>query len=205
MAASELNTPTEPATPPVPPLSWPHRSPHGSNVVPDSISSGTIPIEVQPPSRPTSIISPTQEDVMLLSPNSRLLQLGSNPSTHVQPTQLLSPRSLSQYQHRLESEQPGFVPVIPDMLDGDEGIQLMNFGAPGFVPISIVKTNTSEVSSQSTAESDRRCQGRGGGGGRGGLEDLWSICIVVVDDLRPRGSVIVCSTPDADAEDTNIW
>ncbi|KNZ77809.1 Reticulocyte-binding protein 2 like protein [Termitomyces sp. J132] len=143
-AASELNTPTEPATPPVPPLSWPNRSPHGSSVASGSISSGTIPIEVQPPSRPTSIISPTQEDVMLLSPNSRPLQLGSNPSTQVQPTQLLSPRSPFQYQRRLESEQPGFTPVIPDMLDGDEGIQLMNFGTPGFVPISIVKTNTSE-------------------------------------------------------------
>ncbi|KAG5333219.1 hypothetical protein C0989_006067, partial [Termitomyces sp. Mn162] len=164
-AASELNTPTEPATPPVPPLSWPNRSPHGSSVASGSISSGTIPIEVQPPSRPTSIISPTQEDVMLLSPNSRPLQLGSNPSTHVQPTQLLSPRSPFQYQRRLESEQPGFTPVIPDMLDGDEGIQLMNFGTPGFVPISIVKTNTSEGSSQSTGESDRRYQGRRSAGG----------------------------------------
>ncbi|KAH0579958.1 hypothetical protein H2248_002778 [Termitomyces sp. 'cryptogamus'] len=57
------------------------------------------------------------------------------------------------------------MPVIPDMLDGDEGIQLINFGSPGFVPISIVKTNTSEGSSQSTAESDRRYQGRRAAGG----------------------------------------
>ncbi|KAG5725403.1 hypothetical protein E4T56_gene8850 [Termitomyces sp. T112] len=51
--ASELNTPTEPATPPVPQLSWPNRSPHGSSVASGSISSGTIPIGVQPLSRPT--------------------------------------------------------------------------------------------------------------------------------------------------------
>ncbi|KAG6868436.1 hypothetical protein C0993_002755 [Termitomyces sp. T159_Od127] len=170
-AASEvghfwLNTPTEPATPPMlQPLTWPNLSPHGSNGQPGSMSSGTIPIEIQPPSRPTSLVSPTNEDVMFLSPNSRPLQLRPNHQSQTQAQapspQQPTPRSPYQYQRRLESEQPGFVPVIPDVLDGDDGIpRLMNFGTPGFIPVSITRTNTSEGSSRSTAESERRDKGR---------------------------------------------
>ncbi|KAG6830147.1 hypothetical protein H0H92_002011 [Tricholoma furcatifolium] len=146
------DTPTEPATPPSP-RGLDSRSPYGANSVQGSVSSGTIGIDVVPPSGPGSPIhiDPAQ-DRAFLSPMSRPAELAPDPQP--QPRRPEPP-----------SEPPGG-PVIPDMLDNDgDGLgHLMNFGfgtPAGFIPMAIRTSSEASSSSERGSLNERRLGGTG--------------------------------------------
>ncbi|KAG6864854.1 hypothetical protein C0991_006755 [Blastosporella zonata] len=169
-AASEVDT--EPATTPTPTRSTfrPRNSPYGDNIAPGSLSSGSIPIEVLPPSRPTSSLAagPAADnmDMNLLTPTSRPLQLAPDP--HSQPQHQPQHHPHPQYQNhrspydRHEPEPDHHTPVIPDippdMFDGSDGdgiTHLTNFGSPMFIPLSVSRGPNSEAGSSDDEERRR--------------------------------------------------